>query len=73
MRYGEKREVDMKLASFPNKKLASLEDDKPQAKPGEQMKDLGLSLAPAAKFPGAGDEGVAITEVDPRAMPPTRA
>ena len=29
------------------------------------MKDLGLSLAPAAKFPGAGDEGVAITEVDP--------
>ncbi len=65
VRYGEKREVDMKLASFPNKKLASLEDDKPQAKPGEQMKDLGLSLAPAAKFPGAGDEGVAITEVDP--------
>ena len=36
------------------------------------MKDLGLSLAPAAKFPGAGDEGVVITEVDPRAMPPTR-
>ena len=56
----------MKLASFPNKKLASLEDDKPQAMPGEQMKDLGLSLAPAAKFPGAGEEGVAITEVDPK-------
>ena len=66
IRYGEKREVDMKLANFPNKNLASLEDDKPQAKPGEQMKDLGLSLAPAAKFPGAGDEGVAITEVDPK-------
>jgi serine protease Do len=30
------------------------------------MKDLGLSLAPAAKFPGAGDEGVVITEVDPQ-------
>ena len=30
------------------------------------MKDLGLSLAPAAKFPGAGDQGVAITEVDPQ-------
>jgi serine protease Do len=29
------------------------------------MKDLGLSLAPAAKFPGAGEEGVVITEVDP--------
>ena len=66
VRYGEKREVTMKLASFPNKKLASLEDDnKPEARPGKQMKDLGLSLAPAAKFPGAGDEGVVITEVDP--------
>ena len=29
------------------------------------MKDLGLSLAPAAKIPGAGEEGVVITEVDP--------
>ena len=64
VRYGEKREVTMKLASFPNKKLASLEDDKPDTS-GQQMKDLGLSLAPAAKFPGAGDEGVVITEVDP--------
>src|SRR6185312_11100440 len=64
VRYGEKREVTMKLASFPDKKLASLEDDKPDTS-GQQMKDLGLSLAPAAKFPGAGDEGVAITEVDP--------
>ena len=54
----------MKLGTFPNsKKLASLEDDKPDT--GQQMKDLGLSLAPAAKFPGAGDEGVVITEVDP--------
>ena len=65
VRYGEKREVTMKLASFPNKKLASLEDDKPDTS-GEQMKDLGLSLAPAGKVPGAGDEGVAITDVDPQ-------
>jgi serine protease Do len=65
VRYGEKREVTMKLGTFPNgKKLASLEDDKPDTS-GQQMKDLGLSLAPAAKFPGAGDEGVVITEVDP--------
>jgi serine protease Do len=65
VRYGEKRQVDMKLGTFPNsKKLAALEEDKP-ADSGEQMKDLGLSLAPAAKFPGAGDEGVVITEVDP--------
>ena len=64
MRYGEKKQVDMKLGTFPSsKKLASLEEDKPDT--GQEMKDLGLSLAPAAKFPGAGEEGVVITEVDP--------
>ncbi len=65
VRYGDKRQVTMKLGTFPsNKKLAALEEDKP-ADTGEQMKDLGLSLAPATKFPGAGEEGVVITEVDP--------
>jgi serine protease Do len=65
VRYGDKRKVTMKLGTFPSsKKLAALEEDKP-ADTGEQMKDLGLSLAPATKFPGAGDEGVVITEVDP--------
>ncbi len=65
VRYGEKRDVTMKLGTFPsNKQLAALEEDKPDT--GQQMKDLGLSLAPAAKFPGAGEEGVVITEVDPQ-------
>jgi len=64
VRYGEKREVTMKLGTFPNNsKMAALEPETPSA--GEEMKDLGLSLAPAAKFPGAGEEGVVITEVDP--------
>ena len=65
VRYGDKRQVTMKLGNFPSsKKLAALE---PETQPdvGQQMKNLGLSLAPAAKFPGAGDEGVVITEVDP--------
>ncbi len=66
VRYGEKREVTMNLGTFPNnKKLAAIEEDKPDTS-GQEMKDLGLSLAPAAKFPGAGDEGVVITEVDPQ-------
>ena len=66
VRYGEKREVDMKLGTFPSsKKLAALEEDKPDTS-GQQMKDLGLSLAPTAKFPSAGDEGVVITDVDPQ-------
>jgi serine protease Do len=65
VRYGDKRTVKMKLGRFPsNKQLAALEEAKPDT--GEQMEDLGLSLAPAARFPGAGDTGVVITEVDPK-------
>lgn len=65
VRYGDKREVDMKLGAFPSgKKLAALEQGEPEDL-SEPMKDLGLSLAPAVKIPGAGEEGVVITEVDP--------
>lgn len=65
VRYGDRREVDMMLGAFPSaKKLAALREDKP-ADQSEQMKDLGLSLVPAVKIPGAGEEGVVITEVDP--------
>ena len=64
VRYGDKHEVDMKLGTFPSgKKLAALEEDKPET--GMQLDNLGLSLAPAAKVPGAGEDGVVITEVDP--------
>ena len=55
----------MKLGAFPSaKKLAALEKDEPVDQ-SQQMKDLGLSLAPAMRIPGAGEEGVVITEVDP--------
>ncbi|ODR98440.1 hypothetical protein AUC68_08375 [Methyloceanibacter methanicus] len=64
VRYGDKREVAMKLGSFPSaKKLASLQKEEP-ADQIEQMDKLGLSLAPSATIPGAGEEGVVITEVD---------
>ena len=65
VRYGDKHDVDMKLGTFPSgKKLAALEDDKP-ADTSEQLDNLGLSLAPAVKVPGAGEDGVVITDVDP--------
>ena len=65
VRYGDKREVDMMLGAFPSaKKLAALKKDEPKDL-SQQMKDLGLSLAPAGKIPGAGKKGVVITEVDP--------
>jgi serine protease Do len=64
VRYGDKHEVDMKLGTFPSgKKLAALEEDKPDA--GERLDNLGLSLTPAVKVPGAGEDGVVITEVTP--------
>jgi serine protease Do len=65
VRYGEKHDVNMKLGTFPSgKKLAALEEDKP-ADTSEQIDNLGLSLAPAVKVPGAGEDGVVITDVDP--------
>ena len=65
VRYGDKREVDMMLGSFPSaKKLAALQKDEP-ADQSEQMDKLGLSLAPAGTIPGLGGKGVVITEVDP--------
>ena len=54
----EARHVPERARRLPRSKRTSLTR-------GEQMKDLGLSLAPATKFPGAGEEGVVITEVDP--------
>jgi serine protease Do len=54
----------MTLGAFPStKKLASLRKDEP-ADQSEQMEKLGLSLAPAATIPGAGKDGVVITEVN---------
>src|SRR6476469_4990195 len=53
-----------------DKKLAALEEDKPEA--GMQLDNLGLSLAPAVKVPGAGEDGVVITEVDPNSDAATK-
>ena len=64
MRYGDKHEVAMKLGAFPTgKKVAALEEEKPEQ--GEELKTLGMSLAAATRVPGAGEEGVVITQVDP--------
>jgi serine protease Do len=69
VRYGDHKEISLELGSFPNgKKLAEMENGGDQNQPentGKQFKDLGLSLAPASQVPGAGNEGVVITNVDP--------
>ncbi len=56
-------DIRVELGNFPGaKKIAALNSGKPA---GEEMEGLGLSLAPASEFSGAGNEGVVIVEVDP--------
>lgn len=63
LRDGKKHDIRVELGTFPGaKKIAALTSGKPS---GEEMEGLGLSLAPASEFSGAGEEGVVIVEVDP--------
>lgn len=65
IRDGKDKTVAVKLGTFPTgEKLVALEKD--GATQENQMKELGLTLAPARDLQGAGEEGVAITNVDPR-------
>lgn len=65
--YGEERKVEVTLGKFPSgRQLAELRGDEApeEEKDGEELKDLGLSVAPASSMPGAGEEGVVITEIE---------
>jgi serine protease Do len=69
IRDGQEKQLSIKLGTFPTSdKLAALEQEQggDDSRPDqEQMKDLGLTLAPARDVQGAGEEGVAVTDVDP--------
>lgn len=66
MRDGEKTSVTIKLGSFPTSdRLASLSGQDDPATDHETMRQLGLTLSPAKEVEGAGEDGVAITDVDP--------
>lgn len=66
-RDGERKTLDVELGRFPGQeKQAKLDADKPtKSDDGQEMKDLGLTLAPARGAPGTDKEGVVITDVDP--------
>lgn len=69
IRDGKEKNISVKLGTFPSsEKLASLEGDSGPAAPEAErmMRELGLTLAPSRDIQGAGEEGVAITAVDPR-------
>ncbi len=62
-RDGKREEIKVRLGRFPGmKKLAKLQKDEPV---GEEMEDLGLSLAPARSRGKPDEEGVVITDVEP--------
>lgn len=62
-RDGDKRDVTVKLGQFPSsQRLARLEQGDTF---GEEMNDLGLSVAPVKGENGQEEDGVVITDVDP--------
>jgi serine protease Do len=68
IRNEEEVAISVKLGTFPSsKQLASLseEDGGDFGSDSETMKQLGLTLAPAEEVDGAGEGGVAVTNVDP--------
>ncbi|MEP3477057.1 MAG: Do family serine endopeptidase [Hyphomicrobiales bacterium] len=66
LRNGTKKQVSVKLGTFPDgKKLAALQKGEPALElDNKALDDIGLSLAPARDL-GKGKKGVVITEVDP--------
>jgi len=65
IRDGQERNLTVKLGTFPSSdKLASLEQDRDGSEK-EQMKEMGLTLAPSSDVGGAGEDGVAVINVDP--------
>ncbi|WP_245297170.1 MULTISPECIES: Do family serine endopeptidase [Rhodomicrobium] len=68
VRDGKDTPLTIKLGTFPSSdKLASLGEERsgPNQDRGAPMKELGLTISPAAEVEGAGEDGVAVTEVDP--------
>lgn len=70
LRDGKEKKLSIKLGAFPGAeklaKLGSGQDGGNSADDTTSVEELGLSLAAASEVQGAGDEGVAVMEVDPR-------
>jgi len=61
---GAEKKASVKLGQLPNEKEAKL--DTPKSKAGKtSLSKFGMSLAPAADVPNAGNEGAAVTDLDP--------
>jgi serine protease Do len=64
---GQTRTVELTLGQLPNNVEAKAEPGAGRSSPrGSEVPRLGLSLAPASTVAGAGNDGVVVTEVDPK-------
>jgi serine protease Do len=64
MRDGQSHDMTLTLGELPAERQARAQDQQEQQTPGSTPR-LGLSLAPASEVDGAGNRGVAVTEVNP--------
>lgn len=62
-RQGEQKTISLALQQMPDQKQAKAGTPKEPA--GNDVPNLGLTLAPASAIPGAGGEGMVVTNVDP--------
>jgi serine protease Do len=65
LRDGKERVFDVVLSKLPEQRAAE-KPTAPKRQQGAEVPRLGLSLAPANSVAGAGNEGVVVTEIDPK-------
>jgi serine protease Do len=64
---GAEKKASVKLGQLPSDKEAKL--DAPKSRAGKtSLAKFGMSLAPAAAVPNAGNEGAAVTDLDPEGV-----
>jgi serine protease Do len=61
---GQEKTVTVDLGTMPSQKEARANTQNDNSSPAVDIGKLGLTLAPASKVPGHGDEGVVVTDVD---------
>ena len=65
LRKGEEKTVSLRLGELPNERQASAGSEEHRSGTDSTTPRLGLTLAPANEVDGAGNQGVAVTAVDP--------
>ncbi len=61
---GAQKTLTMTLGTLPNQQVAKA-DTEPSTTTSNPLSSYGLTLAPADQVPGAGKQGVVVTEIDP--------